>query len=192
MPPKTKFSKEKIVEAAFEIATEHGMEEITIRRIADRLESSIAPIYVNFRNVEEVKEAVIQKTNEISKQMIEEQNSGRPFYDIGMASLKFAREYSVLFRDLALKPNNDRNNHDETLSDDLIEQMGKDPELHGLNQEERKDILFKMQIFQTGLSIMVANGSISQELSDQDMMQLLESTGFDVIAGAYKRKNDSY
>src|SRR5699024_6488020 len=98
MPPKTKFSKEKIVEAAFEIATEHGMEEITIRRIADRLESSIAPIYVNFRNVEEVKEAVIQKTNEISKQMIEEQNSGRPFYDIGMASLKFAREYSVLFR----------------------------------------------------------------------------------------------
>lgn len=190
MPPKTKFSKEQIIEAAFEIAAQQGLEEITIRRVAEKLNSSIAPIYVNFNHVGELKEAVIEKINDISRQMVKEQDTGHPFYDIGMASLKFAKEYSVLFRDLAMKPNDYMNDHDETLGEDLVEQMGSDPELQGLDHEERKNILLKMQIFQTGLSVMVANGLFSNGLGDEEMMQLLESTGFDVIAGAHKRKND--
>lgn len=60
MPPKKKFSKEQIVEAAFEIAKEEGMSYITIRKVADRLRSSIAPIYVNFDNVEELISVVMK------------------------------------------------------------------------------------------------------------------------------------
>jgi len=32
-----------------------------------------------------------------------EQNSGQPFRDIGIGGIKFAREYSVLYRDLIMK-----------------------------------------------------------------------------------------
>jgi|GEM_PF-5552282 len=53
MPPKTRFRKEEIVDAAFAIAREKGFEEISARNVAKRLGSSVAPIYVNFANIEE-------------------------------------------------------------------------------------------------------------------------------------------
>src|SRR5690625_3825463 len=98
MAPPIKFSKQEIIQAAFDIAKEEGIDAITIRKVANRLGSSIAPIYVNFDNVEALIQAVIEHTYEVSKQLILEQNSGHPFRDIGIASIKFAREYSVLYR----------------------------------------------------------------------------------------------
>lgn len=61
MPPKNKFSKEQISEAAFAIAESEGIDRITIRKVADRLGSSIAPIYVNFTDVEALSKPLLTK-----------------------------------------------------------------------------------------------------------------------------------
>lgn len=61
MPPKNKFSKEQISEAAFAIAENEGIDRITIRKVADRLGSSIAPIYVNFTDVEALSKPLLTK-----------------------------------------------------------------------------------------------------------------------------------
>lgn len=47
MPPKTKFDREAIVEAAFAIAKEESFAGITARSIAKRLRYSVAPIFVH-------------------------------------------------------------------------------------------------------------------------------------------------
>lgn len=93
MPPRPKFSKEQIINSAFHIAKTEGLDNVTIRKIADHLGSSSAPIYVNFNDVDEVKRAVIHKVVELSQQMLQEHQSGNPFRDIGIASLKMAMEY---------------------------------------------------------------------------------------------------
>ena len=66
MPPKPKFSKQEIVNAAFDIAKNEGLDAITIRKVAHKLGSSIAPIYVNFDNVEQLVQAVVTKTFDIA------------------------------------------------------------------------------------------------------------------------------
>ena len=48
MAPKKKYSKEKIIDSAFEVARIEGIDSITIRKVAEKMGSSIAPIYVNF------------------------------------------------------------------------------------------------------------------------------------------------
>lgn len=189
MAPKTKFSRERIIQVAFEIAREHGMESITIRKVAEVLGSSIAPIYVNFVNVEELKKEVVKKVTDIGHQMVEEQDSGNAFYDIGIASLRFAKEYSVLFRDLVITPNDYIDDYDETMGQHMVEQMKTDPDLQGLSHEELANILLKMRVFQTGLSVMVASGMLPNDFNEEQMLQLLESTASDVIAGAHLRKN---
>lgn len=87
MPPKKKITREQLVETALAIANEEGLGNITIRKIANRLECSIAPIYVNFKDVEELKQEVVAQAMAISKALILEQNSGDPFLDIGIASV---------------------------------------------------------------------------------------------------------
>src|SRR5699024_11678536 len=87
------------------ITKEKRINEITIRKVAKQFGSSIAPIYLNFKDVEELIQEVINYTMEIAKNLILEQNSGHPFRDIGIGSIKFAKQYSVLYRDLMMKNN---------------------------------------------------------------------------------------
>lgn len=188
MAPKKKFSKEQIIDAAFEVARFEGIDHITIRKVAEKLGSSIAPIYVNFENVEALIQEVVKKTFAIRKQMLVEQDSGNPFHDIGVASLRFAKEYSVLFRDLVMKQNDYMEDYDQDMGNELVQHMKEDPELKGFSEEELMNILFKMKIFQTGLSVMVANGLLSSDFNDEKMIMILESTASDIIAAARLRK----
>lgn len=188
MAPKKRFSAEQIVEAAFSIAKSEGMDSISIRKVAEQLGSSIAPIYVNFSDVEELKRAVVQRISQIGQQMIDKQNTGSPFDDIGMASLHFAMEFPLLFRDLVLKPNDYLQHYDQDLGNELVTYMKKDPELAGFTDEELRIILLKMRVFQTGLAVMAINGQLPIAADLKSMKELLDSAAEDVVLAARLRK----
>lgn len=189
MGPKVKFTKVQIVDAAFEIARTEGINNITMRKIAEKMGSSVAPIYVNFKDVNELTEAIIEKIMNISQQILIEESTGNPFHDMGMASIRFAKEYSVLFRDLVMKNNSYMKGYDEKMVPVLIEEMKQDPELEGFTVDELKTILLKMRIFQLGLSVMAANGLLPKDYEKQDLMNILSSTSNDVILSARLNKN---
>lgn len=176
MPPKTKFNKENIIEAAFEIAKENGLSAITARSVAERLGSSVAPIYVNFEKIEGLIEAVVQRIFAISNELLTKQTGPNVFENIGKASLKFAREYPVFFRELTMQPNQYMASY-ETVEKPILEAMAEDELMRDWTIEERKRLLFKMRAFQTGLSAMVANGLIPSWLNEKDIEALLMEIG---------------
>jgi len=188
MPPKNKFSKEQIIDAAFEIAREEGMDSITIRKVASKLKSSIAPIYVNFNEVDELKMAVISKVQEISTDMIVEQNTGDAFLDIGIASIKFAKNYSTIFKDILLKESSYLEAYNENMMPIIIEEMKKDPELKNFSEEELKMLLTKLAAFQVGLSIMATNEAFASELTEEKIIGMLKDTCEDIVNGMKCRK----
>ena len=189
MGPKTKFSKEQVIDAAFEIAKAEGIDNITMRKIAEKMGSSVAPIYVNFKNIDELTEALVERIVGISQQLLSEESTGKPFYDVGRASLRFAMEYSVLFRDLVMKNNGYMKEYDEKMIPVLLKEMQKDPELEGLSEGELETVLLKMKVFQLGLSVMAANGLLPKDYEMQDLMDLLSSTADDVILSARLNKS---
>ena len=150
--------------------------------------SSIAPIYVNFKDVEELKEAVISKIYEIGNSILQEQNTGDVFLNIGIASVKFAKDYSVIFKDLILKNNGYLDNYDEQLGNNIIQEMKKDEDLKEFSEEELKTLLMKMQVFQAGLSIMATNESFALKLTDEKIIEMLSDTGEDIVNGMKNRR----
>jgi len=190
MGPKIKFTRDQIIDAAFEIAQAEGMGSITMRKIAEKMGSSVAPIYVNFKSIDELNEALIERIISISRQLLMEENTGNPFRDMGSASLRFAMEYSSIFRDLVIKGGKYIQGYDEKMMPALIEEMQKDPELDGFTVGELKTILLKMRIFQLGLSIMAADSLLPKEYNKQDLMDILTSTADDVIMSAKLRRGD--
>ena len=191
MGPKIKYTKEQIIEAAFEIARTEGFDSITMRKVAERIGGSVAPIYVNFKNVDELNEALIEKIINISRQFLIEEDTGNPFSDMGNASLRFALEYSVIFRDLLAKGDKYMQGYDEKMMPVLVGEMQKDPELKGFTVDELKIILLKMRVFQLGLSMMAASNLLPKEYNKQDAMDILSSTADDVIISAKLRKGIS-
>ncbi|SEK76337.1 DNA-binding transcriptional regulator, AcrR family [Paenibacillus sp. cl141a] len=189
MAPKTKFTKQDIVLAAFDIAKTDGIESITIRKVAERLGSSIAPIYVNFNDVQELLQQVVERAFHVARGMIMEQQSGQPFRDIGMASLRFAKEYPVLYPDLMMKDNPHMKNTPEQLGE-VIGLMRQDPELGGFSDQELQSILLNMQVFQTGLCVMVANDLFTKNVDDEQMMNMMDEAAEAFIRAARARKRE--
>jgi len=98
-----------------------------------------------------------------------------------MASLRFAKEYSALFRDLMMKKNNYMDNYDQDMAPMIIQEMKKDEDLKDFTEEELMTILFKMRVFQLGLSVMVANDLLPKDFNEEKMLDILNSTASDVI-----------
>ena len=59
LPKTLKITKEMILDTAFDIAKEEGMNQVSNREIAKRLNSSIRPIYYQFSNTEELKKELL-------------------------------------------------------------------------------------------------------------------------------------
>ncbi len=136
MPPKKKYSREQIVNSAFELARVEGIEGLTARRVADELGSSVAPIYVNFSDIKELKKAVANKAFKVSQEMSKEEITGDRFLDIGIASLRFAKEYSALFRELVLKKNDYMEDYDKELGNEIIQEISNETQLRDFTDEE--------------------------------------------------------
>ena len=191
MPPKAKFTRDQIIDAAFEIAQTEGIDAITMRKIAKKMNSSVAPIYVNFKDVNELNEALMERIISISLQLLKEENSVNPLIKMGKACLRFAMEYSVIFRDLVAKNGKYMQGYDVKMMPTLVEEMQNDSQLKGFPVDELKIILLKIIIFQLGLSIMAANSLLPEEFNKQDMMDILSSATDDVIMSSKLSKGFS-
>ena len=60
--PKQRITKDMVVEAAFELAREGGMEQVLVKNIAEKLGCSVQPIYSYCSNMEELKKEVQSRT----------------------------------------------------------------------------------------------------------------------------------
>jgi AcrR family transcriptional regulator len=104
MPPKTKYTKELIIENAFELVRSEGIDALTARRLGDKLGCSPQPIFSCFENMEEVKREIKSKATELYVNFLdEEMKKEMPFKRAGMAYIRFAKEEPKLFHLLFLQ-----------------------------------------------------------------------------------------
>lgn len=108
MPPKAKFTKEEIIEAALEIVRNEGFFALTARALGARLGSSARPIFTVFQSMEEVQQAVIDAAKALYKEYIQKGLSDTPaFKNVGMQYILFSVNEPKLFQLLFMKEHTD-------------------------------------------------------------------------------------
>ena len=99
MPPKAKYTRNEIVDAAYELVREQGAEALTAREVAKRLGTSPSPIFALFRDMEELKSAVKERAAVCFGSYMADAERYHPAYKRrGMQWVKFAQEEPMLFR----------------------------------------------------------------------------------------------
>ncbi len=99
MPPKAKFTKEEIVEAAFHIVKTDGFEALTSRALGSRLGSSARPIFTVFQNMDEVQQAVIDAAKALYKEYVDRGLMWEhPFKGVGTQYILFSIQEPKLFQ----------------------------------------------------------------------------------------------
>ena len=99
MPPKAKFTKEEIVEAAFNIVKTDGFEALTSRALGTRLGSSARPIFTVFQSMDEVQQAVIEAAKALYKEYVDQGlTQEHPFKGVGTQYILFSIHEPKLFQ----------------------------------------------------------------------------------------------
>lgn len=100
MPPKAKFSKEEMIEAALNIVRTDGFDALTSRELGTRLGSSARPIFTVFQNMDEVQQAVIESAKTLYKEEYVKKGlkSEHPFKGVGTQYILFSVNEPKLFQ----------------------------------------------------------------------------------------------
>ena len=99
MPPKCKFTREEIVQAALDMVRAEGMGSITARSLGAKLGTSPKPIFTVFDSMEQVlQETVLAAKGVYTRYALEGLHSEPLFMGVGVQYLKFAREEPKLFQ----------------------------------------------------------------------------------------------
>lgn len=103
MPPKVKFQKEEIVQAALNVARKQGIDAVTAREVAKELGVSVGPIFTWFDTMEQLKTEVYALAKaRYREHILRGLDEPIPFLGIWRYYLAFARQEPELYRLLFL------------------------------------------------------------------------------------------
>ena len=97
--PKQRITKEMVVNAAFEIARKSGMEQVLVKNIADKIGCSVQPIYSYCKNMDGLRQDLIQQINCFIQEYVATHiNPNDLFRSTGNSYIRLAQEEPHLFR----------------------------------------------------------------------------------------------
>lgn len=156
MPAVKKVSKEAIIDAAVEVLREGGFSAINARNVAKKLGCSTQPIYVSFRNMEELKTALTERAIQMHTQRVRNSlrahtgNDSR-YSSYGMGFVQFAAEEKQFFRWLYLEGKQLGPYRNDVLLPEIVQTIVEE---FGYDVETAKQFHQDMVYFSYGLAIL--------------------------------------
>lgn len=193
MPPRQKFTREEIVEAALAIARKEGMEAITARRLGAELGSSARPIFTVFTNMEEVMEATRQGARDFYNTYVQKGlQEEKSFKGVGQGYIRFAREEPKLFQLLFMKEQSREPAGIETVlsildesNEEILAAVEKE---YQLNEESAKELYLLVWIFTHGVAVLFATGVCS--FTEAETEQMLTKACIGILMKLKKDERD--
>lgn len=175
------YTRERVVDAAFELIRKSGWQSVSARAIADRLGSSTMPIYSHLRSIAEVEQALREKARGLLHDYQSRQWTPNPLMDMAFGYIAFARDEHHLFRFLYLeRPDVIDEGTLGKLRDSFDEQVGEDgPQaqaLAWLDAAAHNALMTHTWVFTHGLAVLVSSGALG-ECSDETILTLLGNAG---------------
>lgn len=173
MPPKIKYTKEDILNAALEIARERGIEAVMAREVGKKLGSSVSPIFTAFSSMEELHEAIVDKARMIFDSYLSDAIFYSPaFKRLGMQMIHFAQDEPQLFRILFMSRGDAKENFADAL-EKLTSRTSPYVEIvqdeYKLDKEQAYRLFTQLWIHTYGIGVMCATGVCTfseEEISD--------------------------
>lgn len=163
MPPKVKFTKDEIIQAALNVARVKGASSVSTRDIAAELQVSTRPIFTYFDTMEEVR-AEIRKAAEVVYERYVQRGLAEPipFLGVGMEYIRFAREEPQLYRLLFLTPAADENSGvGATMRQSVALLRPSLQAFYHLDEAAAERYAFDMLLVAHGLASLIVSGACS-------------------------------
>ena len=194
MPPKPKFTREEIIEAALKIAADKGLKALTSRALGAELGSSARPIFTVFNSMDEVfaevRTAALTRFGEYAKKAEAYMPVVKQLY---LQMIMFAAEQPKLYRLLFMTEKPEAETFDDIYENlgvvavRCVEAIRSD---YGLNEPDAMLLFKHTWIYTYGVGSLIASGMCR---FGQDEVQNMLSSAFVSVLEFIRsgRENDS-
>lgn len=174
MARKELVTKAMILDHAFELAREEGIESVTARKLAAKMGCSTQPIFRVYANMNELIAEIYQKAMEGFSDYYEEYRSGEetPFIHLGLAYINYAREERRMFQLLFLSDNRGERSLYELLNGKASAVSKEINKAAAQGCKNPSGLFMKMWIFIHGCACMVLTGDY--DLTVEETTELLK------------------
>lgn len=170
--PKQRITKEMVVEAAFELAREKGMDHVLVKNIAEKLGCSVQPIYSYCSNMESLRDNVRKRTAAFFQEYVATRVDKEDyFHSIGKAYLHLSKDEPNLFELYFLRKRTDctatslQELYEQECSADVAEFLAKDL---SISVEAARRLHLNMVIYNSGICGMLISSNFAIPLEELD------------------------
>lgn len=158
MARKKEIDKQRILDAAYKLAVRGGIESLTARNIAKAVNCSTQPIYLEFENMQDLRNQVLARiSDELKSNTLQQNFTGEPLINLDLSYLYFAKEHVDLFRAMFVDGKFGNQMIVDTLMGLGIEKFKQQFDAEQYSDERLKHIIVANWIAATGLATLLIN-----------------------------------
>jgi len=160
MPPKAKYTRDEIIQKAFDMARKNGIESVVARELGKELGTSSSPIFTAFKNMEELQNEVRKMAlGEFESYVKDALNYTPAFKYVGMKMVEFAMKEPQLFRLVYMREHDERQTYAMLVNElgDTVEVCVQIMQKNYNLSREQAEMLFRQTWLNTfGICVLVA------------------------------------
>ena len=194
MPPKVKFTREEIIDAAIELVRESGIEMLTSRELGKKMGVSARPIFTAFENMSELKNEVFVRAKAIYAEYQNGfENYSPAFKRYGRQIIHFAQKEPQLFKLLFMSQGDGKQPsfYDAVDSSDdmgpVLDVLARD---YHLDREKATRLVNLLWVQVYGISVMIVQGVCY--FTEEVISDMLSTTFIGVINALRSENTDEY
>ena len=188
MPPKTKITKDMIIDAAVAVVRRDGFESINARTVAGQLGCSTQPVMYHFATIDSLKRAAFAQVDRMHSEYLMDIPPGQiPVLGIGLNYIRFAVKEPQLFRFLFQSGYTQESSLLEMIdSEELIPVLTAMQEGSGLDLKRTKEVFLTVALFAHGYASIIANNHL--EYDEKLIAEHLERTWNGAVLAAVQEE----
>lgn len=187
MPPKAKFTRKQITDAALRLVETEGFEKLTARNLGEKLGSSSRPIFTSFKSMDEVIAATERQAYSVYTGYVDKGlEEALPFKGVGMSYIRFATERPKLFALLFMTENGsaDAKSVLRAIEPGYDKILRSVIDNYGLDAETSKKLYLHLWIYTHGIAALIATKAC--RFTEEEISGMLTDVFVSLLARAKK------
>ncbi|MGM0274601.1 TetR/AcrR family transcriptional regulator [Enterococcus sp. AZ080] len=161
MARKKTITKEQILAAAYEVAANEGFSKFTARNIANKMNCSTQPIYLEFKNMDDLKHALFEQIYDYLKyEVFPVEHTGNTIVDLALNYIHFANREKKLYSSLYLEEYGGGREMQNFSYNYFMDVVKEDPKYMDLSDDKLVSLHNGTWIIATGIATLMSSNII--------------------------------
>lgn len=164
-------TREQILESAYALVVSQGFKKFTARNIAAEIGCSTQPIYLEFSNMAELREAVMDKIKRELTEKFDKVYTNDPVIDLALTYIDFALENHNLYQAVFVEDHFGVDDMRTFAINAALKRLDQYESVQNLSDTQKGNVISGLWIVATGIADLMTSGFIT--MSHSQMVEIL-------------------